>query len=45
MTSFIIDTSKKQVTAMVDGERIPILDLSLASVQHVELPQWQHRRE
>ncbi len=33
MTSFIIDTSSKQVTAMVDGQRVPILDLSLASVR------------
>ncbi len=33
MTSFIIDTSSKQVTAMVDGQRVPILDLSLASVK------------
>ncbi len=33
MTSFIVDTSSKQVTAIVDGQRIPILDLSLSSVK------------
>jgi hypothetical protein len=38
MTSFIIDTTKKQVTALVNGMRVPILDLSLASVKRASGP-------
>ena len=38
MTSFIVDTSSKQVTALVDGQRIPILDLSLSSVKRASSP-------
>lgn len=38
MTSFIVDTANKQITAMVSGQRVPILDLSLASVKRASGP-------
>ena len=35
LTSFIIDTTSKQLTAMVSGQRVPIFDLNLASIKRL----------
>ena len=38
LTSFIVDTSTKQLTAEVNGKREPIFALNLASLKHVSAP-------
>jgi hypothetical protein len=38
LTSFIIDTTTKQLTALAGGQRVPILNLNLASLKRASGP-------